>query len=167
MMATPLWLHDALTLAGNHVWQSTVFAAAAALAALVFRRHSASVRYWLWLAASVKFLIPFAVLAAVGSQISWRTVDVVPYEDPAVLVGVVSEPFSQDLLTVRPDATRRTAGSVIDRVPVALASIWAAGFVRILLRWRARWRSMRTRVASAPTLAAGREVDIVPRLTPR
>jgi uncharacterized protein (TIGR03435 family) len=167
MMATPLWLHDALTLAGNHVWQSTIFAAATAIAALVFRRHHATVRYWLWLTASVKFLIPFAVLAAVGSQISWRTVDVVPYEDPAVLIGVVSQPFSQELLTVRADATRRTAESVLDGVPMALVSIWIAGLVMVLLRWFVRWRRMRTLVASATTLETGREVDILRRLSPR
>ena len=39
----------------NHLWQSTVFAAAVAVVAVAFRRNRAQVRYWLWLAASVKF----------------------------------------------------------------------------------------------------------------
>jgi len=43
----------------NHLWQSTVFAAVAGLLALALRNNRAQVRYWLWLAASVKFLIPF------------------------------------------------------------------------------------------------------------
>ena len=29
-------------------------------------------RYWLWLAASVKFLIPFSLLVSLGSQVEWR-----------------------------------------------------------------------------------------------
>ena len=42
--------------AANHLWQSTLFAALAGLLTLAFRRNRAQVRYWLWLAASVKFL---------------------------------------------------------------------------------------------------------------
>jgi bla regulator protein BlaR1 len=44
----------------DHLWQSTVFGGVAALLALALRKNYARTRYWLWLAASVKFLIPFA-----------------------------------------------------------------------------------------------------------
>jgi len=47
-----------LSTVANHVWQSTLFAGAAALLALMLRRNQAEVRYRLWLAASIKFLIP-------------------------------------------------------------------------------------------------------------
>ena len=56
---------------GNHLWQSTVFAAAAALLALLFRNNHARIRYWLWLAASIKFLVPFSLLVAIGSSIDF------------------------------------------------------------------------------------------------
>ena len=52
----------------NHLWQSTVFAAVAGLMTLVLRKNRAAARYWLWLTASMKFLIPFSVLAMVGSH---------------------------------------------------------------------------------------------------
>jgi hypothetical protein len=39
----------------NHLWQSTVFVVAAALLTLMCRKNHASVRYWLWFSASVKF----------------------------------------------------------------------------------------------------------------
>jgi hypothetical protein len=55
----------------NHLWQSTVFAATMWALALWLRHNRAAVRYWLWLAASVKFLIPFSVLMGTGSQL-WR-----------------------------------------------------------------------------------------------
>src|SRR5690606_29737725 len=35
-------------------------------------------RYWLWFAASMKFLVPFALLAALGAQVAWRTAPVEP-----------------------------------------------------------------------------------------
>jgi beta-lactamase regulating signal transducer with metallopeptidase domain len=52
----------------NHIWQSTIFAAAVAVLAFVVRRKHARIRYRLWWAASVKFLIPFALFqrSAVG-----------------------------------------------------------------------------------------------------
>jgi hypothetical protein len=43
----------------NHLWQSTLFAAAAWLLTLALRKNHAGVRYRVWLAASIKFLIPF------------------------------------------------------------------------------------------------------------
>ena len=55
----------------NHLWQSTIFAGTAALLALACRRNEARVRYWLWLAASLKFLVPIALLVALGNQLEW------------------------------------------------------------------------------------------------
>ena len=56
---------------GNHVWQSTLFAVAAGLLALTLRRTQARARYWVWLAASVKFLIPFSLLVEIGNRLRW------------------------------------------------------------------------------------------------
>ncbi len=55
----------------NHLWQSTIFAVAAGLLTLVFRKNRAQVRYWLWLSASLKFLIPFSLLMSLGSHLEW------------------------------------------------------------------------------------------------
>jgi len=43
----------------DHLWQSTLCGAALWLMTLTLRRNRAAVRYWLWLTASVKLLIPF------------------------------------------------------------------------------------------------------------
>ena len=72
----------------NHLWQSTVFAAAVALLSLGFRRNRARLRYGLWLAASVKFLVPFAALAAVGSLVKWQ-------QAPAAIKSVVASPAAR------------------------------------------------------------------------
>src|SRR5262245_16652222 len=53
----------------SHLWQSTIFAVTAAMMAWVFRPNCASVRYWMWFAASAKFLVPLAALAAFADQI--------------------------------------------------------------------------------------------------
>ena len=54
----------------DHIWQSTLFAGAAWLLTLAFRRNGAALRFWLWFAASIKFLVPFAGLAALGEYLS-------------------------------------------------------------------------------------------------
>ncbi len=40
---------------GNHLWQSSLFVVAAALVAIALRKNRAHIRYWVWLAASLKF----------------------------------------------------------------------------------------------------------------
>src|SRR5579864_2882113 len=55
--------------ASSHLVQSTLFAGAVALLTLAFRANRAQVRFWLWLSASLKFLIPFALLSIAGSHI--------------------------------------------------------------------------------------------------
>src|SRR5205807_2570964 len=47
---------------GNHLWQSTLFAAVAGLLTLLLRKNRAETRYSLWLIASAKFLLPFCLL---------------------------------------------------------------------------------------------------------
>src|ERR1700691_256902 len=56
----------------GHLWQSTFFALAAGLMTAAFRGNRAQVRYWLWLSASLKFLVPFALLLNLGSYLETR-----------------------------------------------------------------------------------------------
>jgi len=54
----------------DHLWQSTMVAGLAALLTLALSNNSARVRFWLWFAASIKFLVPFAALAALGEMLA-------------------------------------------------------------------------------------------------
>ena len=56
----------------DHIWQSSLFAGFAGLLTLLFRRNGAALRFCLWFAASMKFLVPFAALAALGEYLSHR-----------------------------------------------------------------------------------------------
>src|SRR4051812_41936722 len=64
VMLTPL----ALSLA-NHLWQSTLVACVVGLLTLALRRNHPGARYWLWMAASLKFLVPFSLLMILGGQL--------------------------------------------------------------------------------------------------
>ena len=63
-----------LSFLAQHLWQSTLFAAAAGLLTFVLKSNAARVRYGVWLATSAKFFMPFTALIAVGRQFGWRTV---------------------------------------------------------------------------------------------
>src|SRR5436190_23185708 len=80
-----------LALVYDHLWQSTVFAAAAGLFTLALRKNRAGVRPALWLAASIKFLIPLAVLIELGDRIPWHRV---PSSELSAVVVARSEPFT-------------------------------------------------------------------------
>ena len=67
------WLSSIGPAVGNHLWQSTVFIAVVWVATLLLRRNQAWVRYGLWFAASVKFLIPFSLLVGLGSLLPSRS----------------------------------------------------------------------------------------------
>ena len=72
----------------NHLWQSTLFAGAAGLLTLVLRKNPARVRHWVWIAASLKFLVPFALLIAAGNHIQWRTGTAANIGDLAVMLSL-------------------------------------------------------------------------------
>ena len=165
-MGTPFWVRDALALVGDHLWQSTIFGAAVVLLAIALRRNSARVRYWLWLAASIKFLVPFAALVALGGQITWRTVEVVPFVEAPILIETVSQPFSQDALTVRAAAGRPAARPFADALPGAGLGIWAIGCAVFLATWLVRWRRMNALARRATPLTTGKEVSALRRLAP-
>jgi hypothetical protein len=76
----------------NHVWQSTLFAAVAALLTLALRKNRAQVRYWLWLAASLKFLVPFSLIVGLGSRFGSWIVPATPAQLPLV-VAKIGQPF--------------------------------------------------------------------------
>src|SRR5690349_20158993 len=105
----------------NHLWQSTVFAIAVWLVTLALRKNSAAVRHRLWFAASLKFLIPFSALFAIGSQFQWRTAT------PAITVAIpasiieIGQPFEPSTLSHPVTAITPPRTSLM---PVILFAIW-------------------------------------------
>jgi len=120
----------------DHLWQSTLFAAVVGLLTLTLRSNSAQVRYYLWFAASAKFLVPFAGLTAAGSHLLAALMP--PVSAPSlILLEPVAQPFSAaPLIASGASAPQWDLAHVI--TPLLLA-LWAAGFVAIAVRWLIRW----------------------------
>ena len=120
----------------DHLWQSTLFAAAAGLLTLALRNNGAHIRFWVWFAASVKFLIPFSGLAALGSYL---------------LTPIAPQISAAHLLFMQPAAQPFSAAPVqaanTDWTPF-LVALWGLGFAAMAMRWLLRWSRLQ-RVARA------------------
>src|SRR5207249_7385216 len=118
---------------GNHLWQSTVFVITAGLLTLILRKNHARVRYWLWLAASVKFLIPFSLLVALGSYLSGGHTAAGSNAAFYIAVEGVSQPFTQPTMPVIPQVAVSTA--LTQLLPALLAVVWLCGFLVVIFHW--------------------------------
>ena len=112
----------------NHLWQSTAFAAAVALAVALLRRHSPRLRYWLWFAASAKFLVPFSLILATGARIQ------LPPDTP----GLHATTVQQVSLYFSPAALPAPVHAPFPWTNLFIAA-WAAGAIFLLIRWARRW----------------------------
>lgn len=142
---------------GNHLWQSTLFAAVAGLLTLALRKNHARVRYWLWLVASLKFLVPFSLLTSLGSRMAWRG----PAANQGALSFVieqVSRPFAQQA------SSQAAPQTVFASLPAILSGAWICGFAVVLVVWFARWRRVSAGVRNTAPLREGREVSALRRL---
>ena len=143
----------------NHLWQSTLFAAVAGLVTLALRKNRAQVRYWLWLAASVKFLIPFSLLVGMGSHLSLPKAPALAQPELVFVAQEIGQPFAA--------ATPPTLPSVdaaVPVVPILLVITWMIGCAGILLLWCLRWRRLTTPLRSGSSLARGRELEAQRRM---
>jgi len=118
----------------NHLWQSTLCAAGAWLLTLALRKNRAAVRYWLWFAASVKFLVPFSLLVSLGDRFAWRTSSAAAQPQWTYMVGEIGLPFA-----AVPHAVPAAAASIGPRIESLLLVIWLSGFAVILALWSWRW----------------------------
>jgi uncharacterized protein (TIGR03435 family) len=128
----------------NHLWQSTLCVGVAALLACAFRNAGAHVRYGIWLAASLKFLVPFSLLAALGSHIGWST----PERTVATVftaAQAIAAPLSEDAPSQMVTYTSTPSGGLGNW----LLAAWIAGAAALATRWLLRWNTARVVVKRA------------------
>jgi uncharacterized protein (TIGR03435 family) len=151
----------------DHLWQSTVFAVGVWLITLAMKRKRGEVRHGLWLAASVKFMVPFSLLVGIGSPFSVLQ-HAVPEQEPAAYAAMssVAQPFSE-IAAAPVNATAHESTVWADLFawwPAALAMVWLGGTTAVLLVWRARWRKIVAALGEAEPLSEGREAEMMLRL---
>jgi uncharacterized protein (TIGR03435 family) len=139
-----------ITALENHLWQSTLFCCVVAVLTLMLRRNRAAVRHGLWMAASVKFLVPFSLLVSIGSQIEWR-------EPPAAARPQVSvvEQIGQPFTPPAPAPLLVSVPTASSWLPAILFGLWLCGFAAQGLAWWRRWRHVRSALRLASPLQLG------------
>jgi uncharacterized protein (TIGR03435 family) len=152
----------------NHLWQSSIVAIAAWLITMALRRNRAGTRYGVWLAASLKFLVPFTLLVSAGSQLDWRSATISQPPQTMFVMEVITQPFSVATgasASVAPAARAFAIGDATQIWLGALLAIWLAGVVVIVIMWSVRWRRVSAivnagmRVDSGPVYDALRRVE--------
>jgi beta-lactamase regulating signal transducer with metallopeptidase domain len=134
----------------NHLIQSTLFAAIAGLVTLTLRNNRAQIRYALWLAASVKFLIPFSILITAGTHLGTHRPAVIAQSGISTVIEQATEPFtaSAQMFTLPP--------APANRIPALLGAVWIIGFGFVLSNWYRRWRNLRAALCGARASALSR-----------
>jgi TonB family protein len=147
------------TAMANHLWQSTLFAIVAAVFTLALRKNQASLRHHLWLAASLKFLVPFSLLVSLGSRLA--TLHGSANSRPVFyfVLQTMSQPFHQ-----AQDAQGLLGDFLLRWLPAMVAIVWLAGFVTVIGLWWLRWRSVAAAIRGAAPVSHGRVVEILRRV---
>jgi bla regulator protein blaR1 len=139
-----------------HLWQSTLFAGLAAVLSLAFRKQRAGIRYWIWLAASLKFLIPFAVLIEIGTHIPAAAPVARPHL--AVQAAGFDRTFGVQLFPA-PGNPPTPAGTGFREL--ILLAIWISGAAVVLFVWAREWRRMRRIVRGGTPLSLALPIRVV------
>jgi uncharacterized protein (TIGR03435 family) len=155
------WLASIAPAVGDHLLQSTAFAALAALLTVLLKKNRARARYWIWLAALMKFLVPFSLLIGLGGLLP--RLQYAPVAAPTAYAAMdtmdtISEPFAAQALPVSPIHIARNT------MPEMLASVWFCGLGVVLAMWWMRWRRVAAVVRQATEADTGREAEVLRRL---
>jgi bla regulator protein blaR1 len=159
MMITGFWRESWTAPLVNHLWQSSIMVAGAWLLALSLRRNHARVRYWVWLAASVKCLLPFSLLIAAGERLEAL------FATPAVLrpslialAQRIEQPLPQTQYFEVTNPVVRGHG--LDWLPLLLSAAWLCGVLLVAVRWLRAWMRARAVLRKASPLEFALDVPV-------
>jgi bla regulator protein blaR1 len=154
-------LSSAQAAMANHLWQSTVVALLVFLLTLALRSNRARARFWLWLIASVKFLLPFSILIAIGGQWAKPASTEEPPGGLYSLVSRMARPVPQpvgDRAVAENTANEKRSQ---DWLPFVLIAIWLSGSLAISGRWYIRWRRFAQIAKHATPVQSGHAWEIL------
>lgn len=137
----------------DHLWQSTLFGLGLGSITLLLRSNSAAVRHWLWLLASIKFLVPFSALYLLGAAAGLPT----PVETPPPFLIALEAATP----VVAPAATwNPTTVAGLSTLSAAWMCLWASVTLVLGLRWLREWRAAE-RISRAARPAPGSLSDVL------
>jgi bla regulator protein BlaR1 len=150
---------------GDHLWQSTLFVGVVALLALAFRSNRAGTRYALWLAASVKFLVPFSLLTSLGTYFGSFRAHAESNAGIYSTIVQISQPFAGSPASATHSSTAAASPlqAMLALLPWLLI-VWLAGTLVVFAVWVARWYRVSAIAKRGTVLRDGVEGEVVARL---
>ena len=126
----------------DHLWQSTLFTGLIGLLTLAFRTNGAHIRFFLWLTASLKFLVPFSLIVEAGKILHWISAPAHPAKTswPAMLDDFIA-----------PTHAVRTPGPGW-HFETILWLAWACGVAVVLLRWTLQGLKLRAALKASSAI---------------
>ncbi|HTH54234.1 MAG TPA: M56 family metallopeptidase [Edaphobacter sp.] len=134
----------------HHLWQSTIFCLLLWVLALMLRRNSAQMRFRLWMLASVKFLLPFALLIAAGEAVSVKRAET--KAEPFFSV-VMEGPTAQSITSTKRLPSVAPGHLAVTSVAASpkkhrsiiwmMFGLWSLGCIAISGIWFVRWARLR------------------------
>jgi bla regulator protein BlaR1 len=118
----------------DHLWQSTLFCAAVWLITLTLRHNGAAIRHQLWMLASLKFLVPFSALYAIGAMAGLPS----PVESQPTFLNAAREAVSP---VMSPVITLRAAPEFAATFASLAGAAWFSGAAFLALRWLRGWHA--------------------------
>jgi bla regulator protein BlaR1 len=146
----------------NHLWQSTLFMVLAAIVALALRKNQARIRHGVWMAASLKFLIPFSLLISLGSRLASPHFSLNAGSGLYSVMKEFGQPFT--FIIVAPASHEWNAAYLLTLLPGVIAAVWLCGLVTVLILWATRWRRVVAAVQHSTAMDQGREVAALRQL---
>jgi bla regulator protein blaR1 len=155
-----IWNENCTAALVNHLWQSTVVVTIAWLLTLALRKNHARVRYWIWMVASAKFLLPFFLLITAGEWL--RSLMATPIVAKPALTNVVeqmAQPFPQGQFF---DATpTMVAAHHAYWLPAMLLVVWICGALLVGIRFGREWLRVYAAKRAASPLALAVDVHVL------
>jgi uncharacterized protein (TIGR03435 family) len=150
------WTNEVWTAAlVNHLWQSTIVVLVAWMLTLALRTNQARTRYWVWMIASVKFLIPFSLLIAAGESLRTAVATTAKRPALAAVMEQITQPFPQtaaastaEHLSKAPFVPEHYA----NLLPAIVLSVWLCGFLSMVFSWARTWWTIRSVVRASSAM---------------
>ena len=164
-MMLPAFWNEAWTAAlANHLWQSTAVTGIVWLLALSLRKNHARTRYWLWMIASVKYLIPFSLLISAGESL--RALFATQIQRPALaaVMEQITLPFPQaaaPAAVAQAPMAQSAASLPANLMPSFLIAVWFCGFLLVLFSWVRGWLRIRASLRASSRMSLLAEVPVL------
>lgn len=140
----------------NHLWQSTLLLVVVALLVLLFRDNRANVRFGLWLAASLKFFLPFSLLGALGGKFGMSQPAAPVQPDMLILVQGLAQPFTPAQPAHQTLPVTLALSSVL---ALLLFLLWLVGFLAVVISRSRGWYRLSAALRGAKRVTHGRDYD--------